>query len=242
MTLDAIDQALNVAIAGLVYGSGAWFACAFGLGVTSKRRSQSAEQSAGQSTSQSVSQSTKQSTSQSADASTVVMPPVASSFADEEDEPCFEPSIEIIIEQSAPAIPTVKTSPLKQAPAEKKMVEEVAAKKIADKKTLSNKIISKKLAKPALINSAVVQTEKSEAEVSVEAAYPKIICEPIDWKKWKVADLRKASIAKVCGVRTRPIGSKRNLRKVDLIAQYEQQLKRLTKVAPQAEPKKEDVA
>lgn len=62
---------------------------------------------------------------------------------------------------------------------------------------------------------------------SVEAV--KIVCEPVDWKKWKVGDLRKANIAKTCGVRIRPIGSRRNLSKADLIAQYEQQLKRFTK-------------
>ncbi|MEM8504001.1 MAG: hypothetical protein AAF716_12710 [Cyanobacteria bacterium P01_D01_bin.1] len=62
---------------------------------------------------------------------------------------------------------------------------------------------------------------------SVEAV--KITCEPVNWKKWKVGDLRKANIAKTCGVRIRPIGSRRNLSKADLIAQYEQQLKRFTK-------------
>ncbi len=66
-----------------------------------------------------------------------------------------------------------------------------------------------------------------------------IICEPVNWKNWKVGDLRKASIAKTCGVRTRPIGSRRNLSKADLIAQYEQQLKRFTKApARQTTPAK----
>ncbi|MFK8182476.1 MAG: hypothetical protein AB8B99_03820 [Phormidesmis sp.] len=59
-----------------------------------------------------------------------------------------------------------------------------------------------------------------------------LVCEPVNWKLWKVADLRKASVAKACGVRTRPIGSRRNLLKADLIAQYKQNLKRLTKPAP----------
>ena len=55
-----------------------------------------------------------------------------------------------------------------------------------------------------------------------------IVCEPVNWKKWKVSELRQASITKVCGVRTSPIGSKRKLKKADLIAQYEQNLKRMT--------------
>ncbi len=57
-----------------------------------------------------------------------------------------------------------------------------------------------------------------------------ITCEPVNWKKWKVGDLRKANLAHACGVRVRPVGSRRNLTKTDLIAQYEQQLKRYTKV------------
>jgi len=68
----------------------------------------------------------------------------------------------------------------------------------------------------------------------------KITCEPINWKQWKVGDLRKASIARTCGVRTRPIGSRRNLPKADLIAQYEQQLKRFTK-APARQTTSEEV-
>ena len=57
---------------------------------------------------------------------------------------------------------------------------------------------------------------------------PPIVCEPVNWKKWKVGELRQASITSVCGVRTTPIGSKRKLKKADLIAQYEQNLKRMT--------------
>ncbi len=72
-----------------------------------------------------------------------------------------------------------------------------------------------------------------QAAITPVSTYPiepvKITCEPVNWKKWKVSDLRKANIARTCGVRTRPIGSRRNLTKADLIAQYEQQLKRFTK-------------
>ncbi|EDX86556.1 hypothetical protein S7335_4261 [Synechococcus sp. PCC 7335] len=72
--------------------------------------------------------------------------------------------------------------------------------------------------------------ERSVAILPYPAEFAQIVCEPVDWKQWKVSDLRKASVAKTCGVRTRPIGSRRNLPKPDLIAQYKQQLKRLTKV------------
>lgn len=75
-----------------------------------------------------------------------------------------------------------------------------------------------------------VQVISSPTPLSTYLADPiEIVCEPVNWKQWKVGDLRKASIAKTCGVRTRPVGSRRNLSKGDLIAQYEQQLKRFTK-------------
>ena len=38
MTLDSIDQAVDMVLAGLIYGSGTWFVCAFGLYVVSRRR------------------------------------------------------------------------------------------------------------------------------------------------------------------------------------------------------------
>lgn len=69
-----------------------------------------------------------------------------------------------------------------------------------------------------------------------------IVCEPVDWKKWRVADLRKASVAGACGVRTRAVGSRRNLLKADLIVQYKQQLKRLTKSTSKLLYEKEIVA
>jgi hypothetical protein len=59
-----------------------------------------------------------------------------------------------------------------------------------------------------------------------------ISCEPVNWKQWKVSDLRAVNVAKECGVKIRPIGSRRNLTKADLIAQYDQNLKRLTKSPP----------
>ncbi len=97
--------------------------------------------------------------------------------------------------------------------------------------------------KDTVSNRSVVQTKDNTSKTTKALpigkpptpilTYPtepvQITCEPINWKKWKVSDLRKANLAKICGVRTRPIGSRRNLTKTDLIAQYEQQLKRFTK-------------
>ncbi|MGB3769312.1 MAG: hypothetical protein WA947_22365 [Phormidesmis sp.] len=65
---------------------------------------------------------------------------------------------------------------------------------------------------------------------AVEA--PPMVCQPVNWKKWKVGELRQASMTRVCGVRISPIGSSRKLAKADLIAQYEQALKRMTYEQP----------
>ena len=71
---------------------------------------------------------------------------------------------------------------------------------------------------------------------------PLIVCEPVNWRKWKVGELRQASITQVCGVRTTPIGSSRKLKKADLIAQYEQNLKRMTHERPARPMQSEKIA
>ena len=85
-----------------------------------------------------------------------------------------------------------------------------------------------------------------DVKVAVQPAklesLPTITCEPVNWKKWKVGDLRQSSITQVCGVRVSPIGSKRKLRKADLIAQYEQNLKRMTCEQPSLTVKSEKIA
>lgn len=80
------------------------------------------------------------------------------------------------------------------------------------------------------VTEVVTTTPEIELPTPVlgDLAASEIVCEPVDWKMWKASDLRKTTIAKTCGVRTRPVGSSRNLSKADLIAQYEQQLKRFT--------------
>ncbi len=77
---------------------------------------------------------------------------------------------------------------------------------------------------------------------SSRSATQQIACEPVNWKKWKVDDLRKASIARACGVKSTPVGSRRKLTKADLIAQYEQNLKRMTKRSPARSRSKEKIA
>jgi len=184
MTLNSIDQAVNVVLTGLIYGSGAWLACAFSFYVVTQQRKKKAMRPV----------------FLLAPASEMT---VVTSF--EESDPLTKellfvkhqaPSIEIIIEQPLPVAPNVGVERPVFTPA-KQPAEEIDT---STDQVLHNPI--------------------------------EIVCEPVDWKQWKVADLRKASIARVCGVRTRPIGSRRNLPKADLIAQYKQQLKRMTK-APQ---------
>ncbi|MGD1899672.1 MAG: hypothetical protein ACFB16_22345 [Phormidesmis sp.] len=186
MTLNAIDQALDVVLTGLVYGSGTWLACTFGFYLVTRRRKQKAPP---------------------------LLAPSARAAAVEQGMDCTRqtvdsvPSIEIIIEQ--PPAPQQAFSHRKAATVVAWVPEETVSPKESPEEAVEE-ATTQKVAQPL-----------------------KIACEPVDWKKWKVADLRKASVAKVCGVRTRPIGSRRNLPKADLIAQYEQQLKRLTKLPPE---------
>lgn len=201
MTLNSIDQALNVVLTGLIYGSGTWLACAFGMHIITRRQKIKPKP-------------------------VLLLAPCEADTEvktfDQQDVPAKEescaedkePSIEIIIEQP---LPVTFGQPVAQ-PVIK------AVESLAD---------AKKEEEPEEKEDVTVQSLPSPMEMSpAEVASTEIVCEPVDWKKWKVTDLRRASIAKVCGVRTRPIGSRRNLLKADLIAQYEQQLKRLTKVPP----------
>lgn len=109
--------------------------------------------------------------------------------------------------------PSAKAEPVIVVPSQKAVLETTPEQSIFN-------LSSKTPVKPAKVTGN-------------RAALQAIACEPVNWKKWKVGDLRKADIAKVCGVRSRPIGSRRALTKADLIAQYEQNLKRLTKSPPQ---------
>ena len=258
MTLSSIDQALNVLLTGILYGSSVWLACAFSLYTVTRKRMKRAAQ-----------------TMLLAPAAEL---PVAETF-EESDSPAKEallvdeqePCIEIVIEQSLPISPKAEAQQVKpviEATPAIKTVETtvIAAETIPEIETIETEAV-----KPAqatvLQLSKQTPTKKSPAKKSPAKKAPakkravkkeslkksdiltaktvsgstEIVCEPVNWKKWKVADLRKASIAKICGVRTRPIGSRRNLPKADLIAQYEQQLKRLTQ-KPKKVTKSTDVA
>ncbi|NJM99578.1 MAG: hypothetical protein HC800_22715 [Phormidesmis sp. RL_2_1] len=118
------------------------------------------------------------------------------------------------------------------ATVEKSTVEKPAAKKPAAKKPAAKESVLNKstLNQSVTPKLALQQGETPNQNRISTTAVPEMICEPVDWKKWKASDLRKASIAKICGVRMTPIGSHRKLSKADLIAQYEQNLKRFTKL------------
>ncbi len=105
----------------------------------------------------------------------------------------------------------------------------VVSEKAPSTKVFSEKFIPSSLSLKATAPKARTPKSLSANISSATTVSQPIICEPVNWKKWKAADLRKASIAKVCGVRMTPIGSRRKLAKADLIAQYEQNLKWLTR-------------
>jgi len=204
MTFSLIDQALNVVMTGLVYGSEMWIACAFGLFVATREPERKRDIALQQSVHLTVDQG----------------------------------EIEIIIvEQRSNHILSRAIAPEQKAT--KKLQRETSQKtsqKISQKATEKAKSCKAKPAAEAALKPMCLSQKMQEV-----AASAPILCEPVNWKLWKVADLRKASMAKVCGVRIRPIGSRRNLSKADLIAQYEQQMRRLTK-SPMKRTRKEEVA
>lgn len=242
MTLNAIDQALNVALTGLIYGSGAWFACAFGLYVVgrNKRGKRKALLPI-------AVKSLPKKRPVEVPAAEVSEVTAALTHDARMDEAAGElnpkPGIEIIIEQPVAEEFTEKEVAAHESVAKKKW-QAVTGSEIGTKceaEQITDSPARERLSLPRLkVSGQPVLTPPKTAQS--ESPLLEIVCEPVDWKKWRVADLRRANIAKICGVRTKPIGSKRNLRKVDLIAQYEQQLKRLTKAAPEVLQKQEDVA
>ena len=177
MTIQSVEQALDSAIALLIYGSGAWFSYSL-LAFVITRPQKAAKRT------------------------TVEMDSVSTGSI----------SIEVIprlmLKESF-----VETSAVEKSVKKPKEISiETSVEKIAEKP------VDKPVDKP--VKSPLIEVPK-------HAPLP-VVCEPMNWKKWKVDELRQASIAKACGVRTSPIGSSRKLKKADLVAQYEQNLRRTT--------------
>jgi len=237
MTLDSIDQALNVVLAGLIYGSSAWLACAFSFFVLSQRRKRKVARPM------------------------LLLAPAAEETAVETFTAVCSEDVgtkeALWVEDEEPCIEITIAQPLLIAPIAQKGLPVEQLVSGLEESLIEENLVEEGLVETGLVETGLVEENLAEAvnECVVEAflgtpspSSVEIVCEPVNWRKWKVADLRKASIAKICGVRTRPIGSRRNLLKADLIAQYEQQLKRLTKapskrlVITELSAVKEDVA
>ncbi len=167
MIFGLIDQALNVVMTGIVYGSEMWIACAFGLYVATQ-------------------------------------------------DPVVQKDVHEAKTQAKQKLADGSAGTPQPKPAHK-----------------INQKIKPRRAKPTVVVGFEPVRSVSTQVTREPNGCESIACEPVNWKQWKVADLRRASIAQVCGVRIRPIGSPRHLPKSDLIAQYEQQLRRLTKTPPE---------
>ncbi|MEL7052515.1 MAG: hypothetical protein AAGM45_12090 [Cyanobacteria bacterium J06588_5] len=191
MTLSAIDQALDVALAGILFGSVTWIAAAFSIFVVTHKRKQKRT-------------------------STLAALPAARV------KPMLAPASVPLLQLESASVPLLQPEPLQAEPSLEIIIEQQTPRV--------------RSSQPQSVATRAPKTQKPTVQRL------EIVCEPVNWKKWKVADLRKASLAKSFGVRTRPIGSKRNLPKADLIAQYEQQLKRLTKAADKEVGRVENVA
>ena len=174
MTIQSVEQALDSAIALLMYGSGAWFSYSLLAFIITRPRKTVKETTV------------KTESSYTGSISIEVMPRLMP--REESKEKSVEEWVEKPTEKSVKHSSIEVTVPAAKTPA---------------------------VPVPLLLPPAV----------PAPAPLP-IVCEPVNWKKWKVDELRQASIAEVCGVRTSPIGSSRKLKKADLIAQYEQNLKR----------------
>lgn len=225
MTIKLIDDALNIAIASLIYGSEIWLACAFVLYVLrSKERKAKTVGVTGVTTPQ--------------PGITITIEPVETSLGKSVKTKLLqEQSVEL---QEQPLKVASRTQP-KAIAGNKASQDSAPAKEKAITSQATNKTIAvKRLAIPQkTFPKEVIPQAKAVSQAIVQQD---IVCESVDWKRWKVGDLRKASIYKACGVRIRPIGSRRNLPKADLIAQYEQNLKRLTRKPPLLAERQEQTA
>ena len=182
MTIQFIDQVLNIAISSLVYGSEIWLAYVFSLFVATHQL-------------ESLKQPAERKTQR------------VSSTAD-----------------------SVRSSKLSQ--------QEIEPQAIETQVTAPGKVTAKETASKTKQQVALSAAVSPASQVCPPIQQQQITCEPVNWKKWKVDDLRKASIARACNVKSTPVGSRRKLTKADLIAQYEQNLKRMTK-QPSARLKKQ---
>lgn len=231
MTIKLIDDALNIAIAGLMYGSEIWLTGAFVLYVLRARERKLRKASSA------ILRPGITITIQPSE--TPIEAPIKTSVAGPIEASSEEQTLEALplefsefvlgaqpvvegIQSIEDTQPTVKAQPVVKESAEKRV-------------SITPQVTETVIAIPPLVVSQKAASKKAVSKtktVPPVIVRPKIVCEPVDWKRWKVGDLRKASTYKACGVRIRPIGSRRNLPKMDLIAQYEQNLKRLTKKPP----------
>jgi hypothetical protein len=213
MNIKLIDQGLNIAIAGLIYGTEAWFLCAFSLYVAARRAKANAAASLSSESLSSESLSSESSlTSLSLESSEA--PAVA-------DQSLFSESSSMVESDKAVEIPVNDEISKKMEPGilEISIVHAVPARA---------SVVETQFTEAQFAEAQFTEAHRSDRKLIPEA----IACEPVNWKKWKLSDLRATNIAKECGVKTQPIGSRRNLNKADLVAQYEQNLKRLTKAPP----------
>ncbi|MEL7351465.1 MAG: hypothetical protein AAF171_25235 [Cyanobacteria bacterium P01_A01_bin.116] len=227
MTIQLLDQALNNAIALLIYGSEFWLAVSFSL-YLARRIAKASKKS-----SNTHPHPTKQPTTQPTEPSPNSPPlkpsgiSVSITYAAADSQP--QPALPIA-DKSSTQTASEQTNSEQTAPEQntdlKAPAVPVNPSKALTSKTIRPKVTNPKISKP--------RTEIPKTLTPPKTINNNISCEPVNWKQWKVGDLRKASLYKACGVRIRPIGSRRNLPKADLIAQYEQNLKRLTRLPSSA--------
>jgi hypothetical protein len=216
MNIKLIDQGLNVAIASLIYGTEVWFLLSFSLYIakrqTAKRHAQAASLASLASSHLVSSQADKETVSTPKALTRAIESPVETYQSPEKGSIQISITQPVAIQESVTIQESVAIQ--KSVAIQESVVEHES---VAEHKSVEHKAVARKYKPKATEHQVHYQT---------------ISCEPVNWKQWKVSDLRAANMARACGVKIRPIGSRRNLTKADLIAQYEQNLKRLTKSPP----------
>ncbi|NJM99736.1 MAG: hypothetical protein HC800_23670 [Phormidesmis sp. RL_2_1] len=94
------------------------------------------------------------------------------------------------------------------------------------------------------LDEAGAQVADSSAQIekiptAPQSNHPEIVCEPIDWKLWKVKELRETALRNIFNIKVRKDG--RASRKRDLISQYEKAMKCMEESRLRALPKSKTI-
>jgi hypothetical protein len=232
MNIKLVDHVLTLSMTGLLYGSELWLVCAFGFFIAKRRKaaamSDNSELNASGLNTSGLPVSASQETCVKHSFNAVATPVVQAIKTETADESANEHVSKSASKPASEAATTIAAEIVAETTLKATAIAPqppLAAHCAPQPSSQPNQsTLLPKVFKP--INSPPLR------KVRTPTRQPAITCAPVNWQQWKVSDLRKANIAQACGVKTRPVGSRRTLTKADLVAQYQQNLKRLTQAPP----------